>query len=319
MRLALLDDYQGVALGMADWASEPALAVTAFGEFIDDPENLVAMLAPFQAVMMMRERTPFPAALLERLPELRLIVTAGMANAALDLEAATRLGIQVCGTRTWPHATPELALGLVLAVARRIPQEAAGMKAGHWQQSVGMGLYGRTLGLIGLGNIGRRMAAFGRVLGMEVIAWSANLDAATAAEHGARRVERDELLATADVVSIHVRLSERTRALIGAREFALMKPGAILINTSRGPIVEEAALLDALRGRQIAGAGLDVYDVEPLPADHPLLGLDNAVLLPHLGYVGTENYRVIYGDVLEAAAGFLAGRPVRPLNAPVGV
>lgn len=319
MRLALLDDYQGVALSLGDWQRlAPAVTVDALDGPIGDIDRVAERLAPYDAILAMRERTPFPAALFARLPRLRLLVTAGMANAAIDLEAAAAHGVQVCGTRSWPHATPELTLGLMLALVRHIPREALGMRTGRWQETVGVGLHGRTLGLIGLGTIGSRMAAFGQVLGMKVIAWSANLTDEKAAAAGAIRVDKEDLLAAADVVSIHLRLSERSRGLIGARELGLMKPTAYLINTSRGPIVDEAALVAHLQAGRIAGAGLDVFDLEPLPADHPLRSLDNAVLLPHLGYVVEENYRLIYADTIEAVEGFQAGTPVRPLNAPRG-
>jgi phosphoglycerate dehydrogenase-like enzyme len=262
----------------------------------------------------MRERTPFPRALLERLPRLRLLVTTGMRNAAIDLQAAADRGVLVCGTGGLPYPTAELAWGLVLALARRIPREDRATREGRWQETVGLGLNGKTLGVLGLGTLGSRVARFGRAFEMDVLAWSQNLTAERAAEIGAVRVDRDELLARSDVVTIHLVLSERTRGLIGARELGLMKRTAYLVNTSRGPIVDEAALVRALRDGTIAGAGLDVYDEEPLPPDHALRGLPNTVITPHLGYVTEETYRIFYGQALEDILAYLRGEPVRVLR-----
>lgn len=316
-RLALLDDYQDVALRMADWERlKGRIRVDAIRQHIADPDELAARLRPYDAVMLMRERTQFPRALFAQLPSLRLLVTAAMWNVAIDLDAATEHGVQVCGTRDWSYATAELALGLMIALARHIPAEDRALREGRWQTALGTGLNGRTLGLLGLGSLGGQMARFGGMLGMEVLAWSRHLTAEAAAALGATHVPMDELLARADVVSIHLRLSERTRGLLGPRELGLMKPTATLINTSRGPIVDEAALLEHLRRRRIAGAAIDVYGTEPLPADHPLRRLDNVILTPHVGYVVEQNYRLIYGDTLEDVAAFLEGRVLRPLNAP---
>jgi phosphoglycerate dehydrogenase-like enzyme len=313
-RVAILDDYQGVALRLADWGRLPDGAeVTVFRDHLADPEALAARLAPFAVVVAMRERTAFPGALLARLPALRLLVTTGMRNAAIDVRAAGERGVVVCGTGGLPYPTAELAWGLVLALARRIPLEDRGLREGRWQETLGVGLNGKTLGVLGLGTLGSRVARFGRAFEMDVLAWSQNLTAARAAEVGARRVERDELLRGADLVSIPVVLSERTGGLTGARELALMKPTAFLVNTSRGPIVDEAALLAALRAGTIAGAGLDVYDQEPLPDDHPLRRLPGVVLTPHLGYVTEETYRIFYGQALEDVEAFLRGSPVRVL------
>jgi phosphoglycerate dehydrogenase-like enzyme len=315
MRVALLDDYQDVALKMADWQRLQGRAeIEAIHEHISDIDRLAERLKPFDVVMMVRERTRFPRALFERLPNLRLLVTAAMWNVAIDLDAATDHKVQVCGTRDWSYATAELALGMMIALARHIPAEDRAMREGRWQTTLGTGLHGKTLGLLGLGSLGSQMARFGGMLGMKVLAWSQNLTAEAAAEHGAVLVPKNELLAQADVVSIHLKLSERTRGLLGREELALMKPTAMLINTSRGPIIEEAALLAHLRERRIAGAALDVYDQEPLPADHPLRGLDNVIVLPHIGYVVEQNYRLIYGDTLEDIEAFLDGRVIRPLN-----
>ncbi|MFC7398371.1 D-2-hydroxyacid dehydrogenase family protein [Chelatococcus sp. GCM10030263] len=315
MRVALLDDYQNVALKMADWQRLQGRAeVDAIHEHIADIDRLAERLKPFAAVMMVRERTKFPRALFERLPNLRLLVTAAMWNVAIDLDAATAHKVQVCGTRDWSFATAELALGMMIALARHIPAEDRAMREGRWQTTLGTGLHGKTLGLLGLGSLGSQMARFGEVLGMKVLAWSQNLTAESAAEHGAVLVPKNELLAQADVVSIHLKLSERTRGLLGREELALMKPTAMLINTSRGPIIDEAALLAHLREGRIAGAALDVYDQEPLPADHPLRGFDNVIVLPHIGYVVEQNYRLVYGDTLEDIEAFLDGRVIRPLN-----
>jgi phosphoglycerate dehydrogenase-like enzyme len=262
----------------------------------------------------MRERTPFPGALLARLPRLRLLVTAGMRNAAIDLPAAAARGVLVCGTAGLPYPTAELAWGLILSLVRRIPTEDRATRAGRWQESVGLGLNGKTLGVLGLGGLGSRVARIGHAFEMRVLAWSQNLTAERAAEVGATLVGRDELLARSDVVTIHLVLSERTRGLLGARELALLKPSAYLVNTSRGPIVDEAALVRALRDGTIAGAGLDVFDEEPLPLDHPLRRLPNTVITPHLGYVTEETYRIFYGQALEDIQAYLGGEPIRVLR-----
>jgi phosphoglycerate dehydrogenase-like enzyme len=317
MRVAVLDDYQDVALRLADWRSlAPEAEVEVFHDHIDDPEALAARLLPFGAIVAMRERTPFPAALLERLPNLRLLVTTGLRNASIDVAAAAERGIQVCGTEMAPYPTAELTWGLILSLFRRIPREDAATRRGEWQTTIGLGLRGKTLGVIGLGRLGGQVATVGRAFGMEVLAWSQNLTDARAAEAGATRVAKEELLARADVVTIHLVLSPRTRGLIGAAELDRMKRTAFLVNTSRGPIVDEAALVAALRGGRIAGAGLDVFDVEPLPAEHPLRRLGNTVITPHLGYVIEEGYRVAYGHAVEDIRAFLAGKPVRTLNEP---
>lgn len=311
MRIAILDDYQSAALSCADWASLVDCEVVAFSDHLDDEAAVAARLADFEAVVLMRERTPFRRSLIERLPKLRLIVTTGARNASIDVAAASERGIVVCGTRGLNYPTAELAWGLILALVRRIPHEDMAVRHGAWQTTLGVGLNGKTLGVIGLGNLGSQVAAVGRAFGMEVIAWSQNLTAERAEAAGARLVTKDELLATSDVVSIHLVLSDRTRGLLGAAELARMKATAYLVNTSRGPIVDEAALVQALSSGAIAGAGLDVFDVEPLPPGHPLLGLHNVVLMPHLGYVTREGYEVFYGDALDDVRAFLAGVPVR--------
>jgi phosphoglycerate dehydrogenase-like enzyme len=314
-RVAILDDYQGVALGLADWSRLPAdVEVVVFRDHLADLDAVAARLAEFEVVVAMRERTPFPRALFARLPRLRCLVTTGMRNAAIDLGTAAGQGVLVCGTDGLPSPTAELTWGLILALLRRIPAEDRAVRDGRWQESLGLGLHDKTLGVIGLGRLGSRVARVGRAFEMRVLAWSQNLTAERAAEAGATRVDRDELLARSDVVTLHLVLSERTRGLIGARELALMKPSAYLVNTSRGPLVDEAALVRALREGTIAGAGLDVYDEEPLPRDHPLRRLPNTVLTPHLGYVTEETYRVFYGQALEDVEAFLRGQPTRVLR-----
>jgi phosphoglycerate dehydrogenase-like enzyme len=314
MRLAILDDYQEVALAMADWKSlEPAVEVQTFYDTLASEGAVAERLRDFEIVVAMRERTAFRQSLLEHLPKLKLLVTTGTHNASIDKKAAAERGIVVSGTSALPQPTMELAWGLILALARNIPREDAGMRKGGWQTTVGSGLHGKVLGIVGLGRLGSQMAAIGKAFQMEVIAWSQNLTAERANSVGARRVEKEELFRRADFLTVHTVLSTRTRGLVGAEELAAMKPTAYLINTSRGPIVDERALLAALEGRKIAGAALDVYDQEPLPADHALRRLENVVLTPHLGYVTAENYRVFYGEALEDVRAFLAGNPIRVL------
>jgi phosphoglycerate dehydrogenase-like enzyme len=318
-RVAVLDDYQDVARSYADWDSLPA-QVDVLHEHIGDRQELLQRLEPYTVIAAMRERTPFPREVLERLPRLRLLVTTGMRNASIDLDAATDLGITVCGTgedasgRGSSHYTAEMTWALILAVARRLAQEDRNVREGRWQQSVGDGLAGGTLGLIGLGRIGSRVAAVARAFDMDVVAWSENLTDTRAREAGARRVSRQELFAGSDVISIHTRLSERTRGLVGADEIARMKPTAYLVNTSRGPIVDEESLQRALREGRIAGAGLDVYAREPLAKDDPWRSVPNTVLTPHLGYVTTQNYRSFYEQTVECIAAYLAGEPIRVLT-----
>jgi phosphoglycerate dehydrogenase-like enzyme len=314
-RVAILDDYQHVARRMTDWASLPAgTEVVVFSDHLKDPGEVAARLADFDAVVAMRERTAFPRALLEKLPRLKLLVTTGMRNASIDVKAAVERGVVVCGTQGLGYPTAELTWGLIIALLRRIPAEDRATREGHWQVSCGLGLNGKTLGVIGLGNLGSRVARVGKAFEMDVIAWSQNLTAARAAEVGATLVSKDELLARSDVVTIHLVLSDRTRGLLGARELASMKRTAHLINTSRGPIVDETALIAALRSGTIAGAGLDVFDDEPLTLDHPLRNLPNTVLTPHLGYVTEEGYQIFYGHALEDVKAWLAGQPVRVIK-----
>jgi phosphoglycerate dehydrogenase-like enzyme len=315
LRIAVLDDYQSVASAYADWSLLPKPAeVVEFHDSVADQDALVARLAPFDVVVAMRERTAFPRSVLERLPNLRLLVTTGARNASIDVRAATDHGITVCGTGAHPTGPVELTWALILAVARHVPQEDAAVRAGAWQQTVGTDLAGATLGVVGLGRLGAKVATIGQAFGMDVVAWSQNLTEERAREIGVRRVEKEELLATADVVTVHLVLSDRTRGLLGRDDLARMKPTAYLINTSRGPIIDEPALIDALRDGTIAGAGLDVFDQEPLPADHPLRESRRAVLTPHLGYVTETTYEVFYRDAVEDVAAFLAGPPVRVLT-----
>ncbi len=317
--MAVLDDYGSVARDLGPWERLDGRAdVTFIPEHLDAPDELAERLAPFEVLVAMRERTPFPRALLERLPALRLLVTTGMVNASIDLEAAGERGIVVCGTASRGAPPAELTWALVLALVRNVREEDAAVRSGGWQQAVGGDLEGRQLGLLGLGRLGRRVAAVGSAFGMRVVAWSANLTEDDASAAGARRVDLDELLRTSHVVSIHLRLSDRTRGLLGARELGLMRPDALLVNTSRGPIVDEAALLQALGSGAIAGAGLDVFDEEPLPAGHPLRTAPRVLLTPHVGYVTAETFRVMFADAVADIEAFLDGEPVRVLAEPPG-
>jgi phosphoglycerate dehydrogenase-like enzyme len=321
LKIAILDDYVGLALDCADWGSlGPGVEITVFDRHLSEDEAAEALQA-FDVLCTIRERMALPRTLIERLPRLRLILVVGAGIPNLDVDAATDHGVVVCHSDyqsaafgAVSNATPELAWGLLIATVRRLPQETARVRRGLWQQSAGEILAGRTLGLLGLGRIGRRVARYGRAFDMPVIAWSQNLTAEAADAEGVTRVEKDDLFRSADVLSIHLRLSERTHGLVGAREIGLMKSSAYLVNTSRGPIVEEAALVQALTDRRIAGAGLDVFDDEPLPVEHPLRRLDNVVATPHLGYNTRETLRAFYGDMPEAIAAFARGAPIRVAN-----
>jgi phosphoglycerate dehydrogenase-like enzyme len=318
-RVAVLDDYQNAALKMADWRVLPAdTAVQVFQDHLADPEAVAERLKDFDIVVAMRERTPFPRSLLAKLPKLKLLITTGMRNAAIDVAAANERGITVCGTRGLGYPTAELTWGLILALLRHIPQEDKATRDGRWQVSVGVGLRDKILGMLGLGNLGSQVATVGKAFGMAVLAWSQNLTAERATQVGATLVSKDELLSRSDIVTIHLVLGDRSRGLLGARELELMKPTAYLINTSRGPIVEEKALVEALQKGIIAGAALDVYDEEPLPLDHPLRKLPNTVITPHLGYVTVEGYRIFFGDAVEDMQAFLQGKPVRVVEAAKG-
>jgi phosphoglycerate dehydrogenase-like enzyme len=319
LKIAILDDYAGVALQMADWPSLGA-EVSVFRDTLIDEDALAARLAPFDVICLMRERTPMPASLITRLPALKLIVTSGPRNLSIDLAAAKARGITVCGTGSRKTSTSELAMLLTLALARGLMPEAASMRAGGWQIGIGRDLHGLTLGLVGLGTIGAQMAALGRAFGMQVIAWSRNLTQARCAELGVGyRAELRALMADADAVSIHLVLSERTTGLIGAEAMSAMKPDGILVNTSRGPIIDDGALLAALRAEPGRRAGLDVFDVEPLPASHPLrdtalMDAGRLLLTPHIGYVTEPTWRLFYGQTVEAIAAWAAGAPIRELQ-----
>ena len=318
MKIVVLDDYQRVArtLGRFDL---PDAEVEVLHHHIADPDELAGVLRGAAVVVAMRERTPFPAAMFDRLPDLRLLVTTGMANAAIDLAAAAAHGVTVCGTTMYGASrssnTTELTWALILACRRHLVAEDQALRAGRWQTTVGTDLAGSTLAVLGLGRLGSQVARIGQAFDMRVIAWSENLTPARAASAGATWVPRDELFAAADVLTVHLKLSARTTGLIGAAELAAMKPSAILVNTSRGPIVDENALVAALTAGTIAGAGLDVYDTEPLPPGNPLRGAPNTVLLPHLGYVTEGAYRTMYEQVVEDIVAWRAGAAVRVLTA----
>ena len=312
MRIALLDDYQDVALSSADWGALPAdTEVVVFRDHLADEAAIAERLRDFEVVVGMRERTPFPRSLLQRLPNLRLLITTGGGNASFDIAAAREQGVVVCGTGGVGTPTPELTWGLLIALARHIPAEDRAIREGRFQTTVGAGMAGRTLGIVGLGNLGTQVANVGRTFGMDVVAWSPNLTTERATEQGATLVTKDELFRRSDYISVHMVLSNRTRGLVGAHEIGLMKPTAYFVNTSRGPLVDERALAAALAARRIAGAGIDVFDVEPLPRDHPFCALDNVILTPHLGYVTTETYDIYYRHVVENIRAFIDGAPVR--------
>jgi phosphoglycerate dehydrogenase-like enzyme len=321
IKIAILDDYAKVALQYADWSALDGKAeITVFDRHLTEDEAAVA-LKPFDVLCTVRERMSLPRNLFERLPNLKLITIVGLDLPNLDMAAATEHGVIVSHSNfanplfaNMVDATPELTWGLMIATVRHLSLESRRMHEGAWQSTVGINLAGRTLGLLGLGRIGSRMAEYARVFGMPVIAWSQNLTAEKAKFSGAERVEKDDLFRGSDIVSIHVRLSDRTRGLVTARELALMKPGAYLINTSRGPIVVEADLLAALRAGKIAGAGLDVFDEEPPPRTHPFRTMDNVTVAPHLGYVTRESLTAFYVDTLEAVAAFVNGTPIRIAN-----
>jgi phosphoglycerate dehydrogenase-like enzyme len=314
-RLGVLDDYQGVTLSTGPWDRlPPGLAIEVFRDTITDREALVARLAPFDALLIMRERTPFPRALVERLPKLRLLITTAARNRAVDVEACAERGITVCGTPSVAHPTVDLTWGLILSLLRRIPEQERALREGRWQVALGTTLEGKTLGVVGLGNLGSRVARVGAAFGMRVIAWSQNLTPERASAAGATAVDKATLLRESDVVTLHLVLSDRSRGTIGAAELAQMRRSAVVVNTSRGPLIDQAALIAALQEGRIAGAGLDVFDEEPLPAGHPILSAPNTVLTPHLGYVTEENYRAYFAGAVEAIVGYLADKPVREIG-----
>ena len=317
VRAAILDDYQNVALKFADWSAiAKDVQVKVFNAPLGDDNAVIKTLQGFAIVNMMRERTPFNRKVIEGLPDLKLLITTGARNNSIDLKACAEFGVTVCGTAGFGNPTAAIAVGLMLELTRHIGFENARMKAGApWQVTVGHDLDGKTLGVLGLGKLGQRVAGVAKALGMKVIAWSQNLTPEKAKESGTEYVSKEDLFRNADVISIHVVLSDRTRGLVRAKDLGLMKKTAYLINTSRGPIVEEKALIAALTSKSIAGAGLDVFDIEPLPTDHPFRKMDNVVLTPHLGYVSEENYRTFYSGVVEDIRAWLDGKPVRMLTA----
>ncbi len=314
MKIAVIDDFQDAARTLADWDSLAA-EVTFFHDHLADEGRLIERLQPYDVVCIMRERTPFPAAVLAALPNLKLLVTSGMRNLSVDLAAAAKHGICVCGSSSRGGATSELVWALILALVRNVPAEDRALRAGHWQTTIGMQLSGKTLGLVGLGRVGAAVARVALALDMHVLAWSPHLTPERAATHGAARAASlDDLLRTADIVSLHAALDANSRGLLGARELRLMKPGAYLVNAARAALIDQDALIAALRDRTIAGAAVDVFDVEPLPANHPLLACDNALLTPHLGYVSTESFRDFYGQMVEDIAAWMHGAPIRVLQ-----
>jgi phosphoglycerate dehydrogenase-like enzyme len=311
VQVAILDDYQGVALQSADWSLLKGQAnITVFRDHLSDSTTLVERLKPFDVLCVMRERTPLTRAILEQLPNLKLIASTAMRNASIDLAAAKDRGITVCHTGYTSHGAIELTWGLILAILRHIPAEFASVQRGEWQISVGGDLEGKTMGLVGLGNIGAKIAKIAHAFGMNILAWSQNLTREAAEKHGALLVSKEELFSASDIVTIHLVLSPRTKGIVGKTEIGLMKPTAYLVNTSRGPLVDENALIEALKKQSIAGAALDVYDIEPLPASHPFRSLDRLLVTPHIGFVTNETYKIFYRDTVTNIAAWLAGRPV---------
>jgi len=315
LQIAVIDDWQGVAAEAVDWSALNAVGQVSFlHDYPADTATMAERLGGFEVICVMRERSPFNEALLRQLPRLKLLVTGGMRNAALDIKAANALGIQVCGTDSYKQAAPELTWALIMAANRNLLREANSLRAGHWQQGLGGDLYGKTLGILGLGSIGQRIAGYGKAFGMRVIAWSENLTAERAAESGVEYVSKAELFKQSDLLSVHLVLSERSRGLVDAEALAWMKPSAYLINTARGPIVDEQALITALEQGRLAGAALDVFEQEPLPADHPFRTLDNVLATPHVGYVSQNNYRLFYSQMIEDIQAWAAGQPIRLLG-----
>jgi len=309
-RCAIIDDYQECALQMADWGSlEGDVEVTVFKDHVASEDELARRLEGFEIICIMRERTPFPRTLFEKLPRLELLLTSGMRNFSIDVAAAADNNVTVCGSPSLGTPTSELTWGLILGLARFIPLEDRSTRLGSWQRTIGYGMHGKTLAILGLGRLGGQVATVGKAFGMDVIAWSQNLTAERCAEIGAELVNKQELFERADVLSVHLILGDRTRGLVQAEDLARMKSSAYFVNTSRGPIVNEAALIDVLEREAIAGAALDVYDVEPLPLDHPFRRLENTVITPHLGYVSVENYQGFYGGMVDNIQAWLDGAP----------
>jgi len=318
LKLAILDDYQGTAKDLGDWSSlPPGTNVQFFQDHIANEDKLVERLRDFDMVMGMRERTPFTRSILSRLPKLRLLMTTGLRNASFDMEAASDMGIPVCGASGAGEGPTELTWGLILSLMRHIHEEDKRSREGSWGTTVGVGLKGKTLGLIGLGHIGSLVAKVGQAFDMNIIAWSQNMTAERAKACDARLVDKETLFRESDVVSVHLVLSDRSRGLVGAEELELMKSSAFLVNISRGPIVDEKALIDVLERKAIAGAALDTFDVEPLPLSHPLFKTPNTLICPHLGYVTEEGYRAFYSGVIENVRAFLSGEPIRVINEAV--
>ena len=315
MRLAILDDYQGISLQYADWSRAVGVTVVPFRDHVHDPAELVARLADFDAVLRIRERTEFPRAVLEKLPRLRLILATGMRNArSIDLKATDELGIVVSTTDALHQTTVEVTWALLLGLFRHIPQETASFRAGGWQISLGQGLAGKTLGIMGLGNMGIPVARIALAFGMDVIAWSPNLTQARAEPHRVEKVTKDELFRRSDAITIHMPLSDRTVGLVGRNELQLMKKSAYIVNTARAQIVDEQALIETLSQRSIAGAGLDVYEIEPLPRDHPFRTLPNVLATPHIGFVTVENHYIFFEESLRNLLAFLSGSPIRTIS-----
>ncbi len=315
MRIAVIDDWQDVASDVVDWSPLQALGQVDFlPDYPADTATMVQRLAPYEVICVMRERTTFDAPLLRGLGNLKLLVTGGMRNAALDLAAAHAQGVQVVGTESYKHAAPELTWALIMAATRNLMAEAASLQSGGWQIGLGGDLHGKTLGILGLGSIGQKVANFGKAFGMNVIAWSENLTAERAESVGVQWVSKQELFAQADILSVHLVLSDRTRGLVDREALGLMKPRALLVNTARGPIVDEDALVEALKANRLGGAALDVFSVEPLPTDHPLRTLPNVLATPHVGYVSANNYRLFYSQMIEDILAWHAGTPIRLLT-----
>ncbi|MFI8643241.1 D-2-hydroxyacid dehydrogenase family protein [Pseudomonas iridis] len=315
LQIAVIDDWQDVARDVVDWSVLDGVGEVTFEhDYPADNATLAKRLGKYSVICVMRERTRFDEDLLNRLPNLKLLVTGGMRNAALDMQAAAALGIRICGTDSYKHAAPELTWALIMAATRNLLNEANALRAGVWQQGLGGDLHGKTLGILGLGSIGQRVAQFGQVFGMRVIAWSENLTAERAQQAGVTYVSKQQLFEQADVLSVHLVLSDRSRGLVNAQALAWMKSTALLVNTARGPIVDEAALIKALQKQQLGGAALDVFDQEPLPALHPFRTLDNVLATPHVGYVSRQNYQQFFSQMIEDIQAWTAGSPVRLLN-----
>ncbi|MBP0951756.1 D-2-hydroxyacid dehydrogenase family protein [Pseudomonas alliivorans] len=312
LTIAVLDDWQNVASNVVDWSPLRSIGEVSFlHEFPADTAVMVQRLRDFDVICVMRERTLFDEALLSQLPRLKLLTTGGMRNAAIDVAAAKRLNITVCGTDSYKHAAPELTWALIMGITRNLVAEANSLRAGHWQVGLGSDLHGKTLGILGLGSIGKWIARYGQAFGMKVIAWSQNLTPEAAAECGVTYVSKQALFEQSDVLSVHLVLSDRSRGLVDAEALGRMKPGAFIVNTSRGPIIDEAAMIETLQQRRIAGAALDVFDVEPLPENHPFRTLDNVLATPHIGYVTENNYQTFYDRMIENIQAWHAGSPIR--------